>query len=191
MQSDPCAQCYRNSPYLSNEDIQLDWGYCFECVELLAAKESTERLGRQLALDEVAQQNADHQLTLNDLDIALHDLDIAELQLDAEKVAHATTKGQLVAAKVVTATTITENVKLFGDIVEETNVAYRPIITPSQHHAALKRIGQLWQAKLDTPEGLELEILAMMVCAYEEREWPVPSPTEEELNKFLEEHGVL
>jgi hypothetical protein len=79
-----------------------------------------------------------------------HDLDVAELQLDAEKVAHATTKGQLVAAKVVTATTITENVKLFGDIVTESNVAYRPITTQKQHAAALKRIGQLWQAKLDT-----------------------------------------
>lgn len=48
----------------------------------------------------------------------------------------------------------------------------RPIVTDEDYREALKRIGELWNADPDTPEGAALDALATLVQAYEERRWP-------------------
>jgi HTH-type transcriptional regulator/antitoxin HigA len=52
----------------------------------------------------------------------------------------------------------------------------RPIRTQADHRAALTRIEALWDAKPRTPEHDELEVLAVLVAAYEERRWPILPP---------------
>lgn len=52
----------------------------------------------------------------------------------------------------------------------------RLIKTEEDYDAALKRIECLMDAKPDTPEGDELELLATLVELYEEKVHPVESP---------------
>ena len=54
-----------------------------------------------------------------------------------------------------------------------------PIRNDDDHATALRRIEQLWDAPEGSEESDELEVLALLVSAYEEERWPtdvVPSP---------------
>ena len=49
----------------------------------------------------------------------------------------------------------------------------RPIKTEQDHRAALAEIERLWQAAPGTAEHDRLEVLAVLVNAYEEARWPI------------------
>lgn len=49
----------------------------------------------------------------------------------------------------------------------------KPIKTDADHEAALREIEQLWGAAEATPEGDRLDVLVILVDAYEERRWPL------------------
>ncbi len=48
----------------------------------------------------------------------------------------------------------------------------RPVRTKADYEQALARIDALWAATAGTPEGDELEALAILVQAYEAQAWP-------------------
>ena len=51
----------------------------------------------------------------------------------------------------------------------------RPIKTESDYEKVLSRIAELMDAKLNSPEGDELEVLSTLVDAYESRQFPIES----------------
>ena len=51
----------------------------------------------------------------------------------------------------------------------------QPIRNASDHESALKRIDALMSARNGTPEGDELEVLAMLVDVYEQEHFPIDS----------------
>jgi len=51
----------------------------------------------------------------------------------------------------------------------------RPIKTERDHRAALAEIERLWRAEPGTAEHDRLEVLGLLVNAYEENRWPVAS----------------
>jgi HTH-type transcriptional regulator / antitoxin HigA len=50
-----------------------------------------------------------------------------------------------------------------------------PILKEADHAAAVARIQALWGAPLGSVEGDELEALAILVEAYEHKQWPTPA----------------
>ena len=50
----------------------------------------------------------------------------------------------------------------------------KPIKDEQVYQEALARIEKLWGAEPDTPEGDELDILLVLVEAYEEKHYPIP-----------------
>ena len=52
----------------------------------------------------------------------------------------------------------------------------RPIKTNEDHEQALRRIEELWNAKVNTPEGDELEVLTTLVEAYEVKHHQILPP---------------
>ncbi len=50
----------------------------------------------------------------------------------------------------------------------------KPIKDEQTYKNGLKRIEELWGAEPDTPEGDELDILLILVEAYEEKHYPIP-----------------
>ena len=50
----------------------------------------------------------------------------------------------------------------------------KPIKDEQTYKDSLKRIEELWGAEQDTPEGDELDILLVLVEAYEEKHYPIP-----------------
>ncbi len=52
----------------------------------------------------------------------------------------------------------------------------KPVKTKKDYEAALKRIDALMDAKKNTPEADELDVLAMLVEAYEEKHFPIDDP---------------
>lgn len=67
----------------------------------------------------------------------------------------------------------------------------RPVRTQADHKAALARIEALWDAKPRTPEHDELEILSVLVAAYEDQRWPVLPPDPVEAIRFhMEQNGL-
>jgi HTH-type transcriptional regulator/antitoxin HigA len=67
----------------------------------------------------------------------------------------------------------------------------KPIRTKADYTAAMAEIGRLWGAKLGTPEGDRLDILATLVDAYETRHYPMDSPDPIEAIKFrMEQQGL-
>jgi HTH-type transcriptional regulator/antitoxin HigA len=67
----------------------------------------------------------------------------------------------------------------------------KPIRTKKDYQNALKRIDNLMDAELDTPEGDELEILAILVERYEEEEFPIDAPDPISAIRFrLEQLGM-
>ena len=51
-----------------------------------------------------------------------------------------------------------------------------PIKTEADYRAALKRLEEIFDAKLDTTESDELEILGLMVDDYENKHYPIEAP---------------
>ena len=51
-----------------------------------------------------------------------------------------------------------------------------PIKNMAGYEAALERIHELMDAELNTPEGDELEVLALVVEAYENTHYPIDTP---------------
>jgi HTH-type transcriptional regulator / antitoxin HigA len=69
-------------------------------------------------------------------------------------------------------------------------VTIRPIRSDQDHAAALARIDRLMQAAPGTPDSDELEVLAVLVAAYEETRWPIEPPDPIEAIKFhMEQNG--
>lgn len=52
----------------------------------------------------------------------------------------------------------------------------RPIRTEDEHTAALAEIERLWDAPAGSPEADRLEVLAMLVEAYEKAHFPIEAP---------------
>ncbi len=51
-----------------------------------------------------------------------------------------------------------------------------PITNAADYEAALERVDELMDAERDTPEGDELEVLSLVVDAYEESQYPIGDP---------------
>ncbi len=58
-----------------------------------------------------------------------------------------------------------------------TERSLRPIKTESDYENALERINSLMNALPDTPEADELDILGILVAAYEEEHYPIDFPS--------------
>ncbi len=52
----------------------------------------------------------------------------------------------------------------------------KPIKTDADYKAALKRLEEIFDAKLGTPESDELEIRGLMVDDYENKHYPIEAP---------------
>ncbi len=52
----------------------------------------------------------------------------------------------------------------------------KPIKTDADYEAALAEIDRLWGAEYGSPQGEKLDILATLVEAYEEKQYPIPPP---------------
>jgi HTH-type transcriptional regulator / antitoxin HigA len=50
----------------------------------------------------------------------------------------------------------------------------RPIRNNDNHRLALREVERLWGAEEGTPEGDKLEVLTILIEAYEDRYYPVP-----------------
>ncbi|CAK3442437.1 type II toxin-antitoxin system HigA family antitoxin [Vibrio lentus] len=67
----------------------------------------------------------------------------------------------------------------------------KPIKTADDNRAALARIEQLWDAEPNTLEGDELEVLATLIEAFEEANYPIAPPDPIEAIKFrMEQQGL-
>jgi len=51
-----------------------------------------------------------------------------------------------------------------------------PIKNVADYEAALERVHELMDAELNTPEGDELEVLALVIEAYEDTHYPINEP---------------
>lgn len=66
----------------------------------------------------------------------------------------------------------------------------KPIRTPRQHRAALKRIDRLMDARAGSPEAAELEVLAILVEHYEREAFPIDPPSPADAIRFrIEQMG--
>ena len=75
---------------------------------------------------------------------------------------------------------------------EETVMNIKPIKTEADHKQALARLELLMDAKPDTPEGDELDILATLVDAYERQHHKIESPRPVEAIRFrMEQMGLV
>ncbi len=52
----------------------------------------------------------------------------------------------------------------------------KPIKSKADYKRALHEIEQLWEAKADTPESDRLELLSILVEAFEREHYPIPPP---------------
>lgn len=69
--------------------------------------------------------------------------------------------------------------------------AIKPIKTEADYEATLARVESLWGALPDTPEGDELEVLFILVEAYEAKHYPIAPPDPIEAIKFeMENRGL-
>ena len=64
-----------------------------------------------------------------------------------------------------------------------------PVKTKTDYRAALKEIKSLMSAKLNTPEGQRLDVLATLVEAYEAKHHPLDLPDPVEAIKFRMEQA--
>ena len=66
-----------------------------------------------------------------------------------------------------------------------------PIKTETDYQAALEEIQSLFDAAPNTPQGDKLDVLATLVEAYEERQYPIPAPDPiEAVQYFMESRGL-
>lgn len=67
----------------------------------------------------------------------------------------------------------------------------KPIKTEADYEATLARVESLWGALPNTPEGDELEVLFVLVEAYETKHYPIAPPDPIEAIKFeMENRGL-
>lgn len=67
----------------------------------------------------------------------------------------------------------------------------KPVKTNEDYKSALKEIQKLWDAKPDTADGDQLDILITLVEAYEEKHYPIDPPDPVEAIKFrMEQQGL-
>jgi HTH-type transcriptional regulator/antitoxin HigA len=67
----------------------------------------------------------------------------------------------------------------------------KPIRTKKDYEAALAEVECLWGAKLGTPEGDRLDVLATLIDAYEATHFPIDPPDPIEAIKFrMEQQGL-
>jgi HTH-type transcriptional regulator / antitoxin HigA len=67
----------------------------------------------------------------------------------------------------------------------------KPIRTEADYEVALTEIERLWGARVGTPEGDRLDILATLVDAYENERYPMDPPDPIEAIKFrMEQQGL-
>lgn len=66
----------------------------------------------------------------------------------------------------------------------------KPIGTEAEYLAALARLETIFQARLNTPEGDELEQLATLIEEYEAAEFPIGPPTALEAANFRREQII-
>jgi HTH-type transcriptional regulator/antitoxin HigA len=67
----------------------------------------------------------------------------------------------------------------------------KPIRTKRDHEAALAEVERLWGAKLGTPKGDRLDVLATLIEAFEEAHYPMDPPDPIEAIKFrMEQQGL-
>ena len=67
----------------------------------------------------------------------------------------------------------------------------KPIRTQADHEAAMAEIERLWGAKIGTPEGDRLDVLATLVDAYEAKHYPMDPPDPIEAIRFrMEQQGL-
>ena len=59
---------------------------------------------------------------------------------------------------------------------EVTEMTLRPIRTKREHQAALKEIEALWEARSGSPEADQLEVLTLLVEAYEREHYSIEAP---------------
>jgi HTH-type transcriptional regulator/antitoxin HigA len=59
---------------------------------------------------------------------------------------------------------------------EVTAMTLRPIRTKREHQAALREIEALWEAPSGSPEADRLEVLTLLVEAYERERYPIEAP---------------
>ena len=67
----------------------------------------------------------------------------------------------------------------------------KPIKTKKDYRVVLKEIESLMNARIDTPEGDRLDVLATLVEAYERNHFPMELPDAVEAIKFRMEQGGL
>lgn len=67
----------------------------------------------------------------------------------------------------------------------------KPIKDELTYLKALARIETLWGASVDSPEGDELEVLMILVEAYEDKNYPMPQSDPVEAIRFrMEQMGI-
>jgi HTH-type transcriptional regulator/antitoxin HigA len=67
----------------------------------------------------------------------------------------------------------------------------KAVKTKKDYQRALKRIEELFDSKLNTPKGDELDILVTLVDRYEEVHYPIPAPDPIEAIRFMmEQMGI-
>lgn len=67
----------------------------------------------------------------------------------------------------------------------------KPIRTEADYEEALTEVERLWGAKIGTPEGDRLDILATLIDAYEATHYPLDPPDPIEAIKFrMEQQGL-
>ncbi|MEK7413792.1 MAG: transcriptional regulator [Planctomycetota bacterium] len=72
-----------------------------------------------------------------------------------------------------------------------TTIAIAPIHTKADYHAALRRVEELFDAKPKTAAGDELEILSVLVEAYEREHHPLPHSSGADVLRHLMETNDL
>lgn len=71
------------------------------------------------------------------------------------------------------------------------NGKIRPIRNRKDYEAALAEVERLWGAKLGTPDGDRLDVLATLIEAYESVHYPMDPPDPVEAIKFrMEQQGL-
>ena len=67
----------------------------------------------------------------------------------------------------------------------------KPIRTEADYEAALEEVERLWGARIGTPEGDRLDILATLIDVYENEHYPIDPPDPIEAIKFrMEQQGL-
>ena len=73
----------------------------------------------------------------------------------------------------------------------KTGILVRPIRTEEDYRRARNRIEKLMSAEPGTPEGDELDVLATLVDAYEEKHFPMDAPSPVAAIQFrMEQQGL-